>query len=200
PGLRAKLESGHGAQRTWLHRDWSFHASIFRCGDAEIGASIRIVRKGVPALDKIAVGAEELFESFARQVRGLILISGETGSGKWTAACALADRINQSRADRIFIVESRTGYVFENVKSMVSQLRVGQDVDSYPRALEIALDSDLDVLAVDDIPTLETLRMALILAESGHLVIANTHADSAIDALQRLEESAGSQASALRRS
>jgi twitching motility protein PilT len=140
-----------------------------------------------------------LFRKIADTPRGLVLVVGPTGSGKWTTVCSVVETINLERSERIFVVGAHPSYRFESKGSLVTELHVGQDCDSYDRALAIAHQADLDVVALDDVPTLETLRSALTLAATGHLVIANLHAVTPVEAVERLIESAGAEADALRR-
>ena len=137
--------------------------------------------------------------SFQLSAGEIVALTGPSGSGKWTTACSIVETINLEKLARIFVVGNHPSYRFESKKGMVTEIHVGQDCDSYDRALEIAHQADLDVVALDDIPTLETLRAALTLAATGHLVIANLHAVSPVEAVERLLESAGTEADALRR-
>jgi len=200
PEAGARLAAGLPFEKTLVHGDLAFVGIAFRVGDSGLAATFRLLPEKVPALDQIAEGAQEFFRGIVETVRGLVLITGPTGSGKWTTVCSVADTINAERADRIFIVGSHPSYRFASKKGMVTELHVGHDCDSYSRALDIAHQADLDVVALDDIPTLETLREALTLASTGHLVIANLHAKTAVEAIERLIESAGPEGDALRRS
>ena len=126
-------------------------------------------------------------------------MTGSVANGKWTTACSLVDAINAERAARIFVLDSHPVYRFESRRGMVSSLHVGPDGDGYVQALEIAHQADFDVVAMDAVPTLEALRKALVLADSGRLVIANLNAPTVVEAVARLLESAGSEEAALRR-
>ncbi|WP_025227304.1 type IV pilus twitching motility protein PilT [Fimbriimonas ginsengisoli] len=197
---KIRVDSGLPVEKTVIHGDLAFVGIFFRSGDDGIAATFRMLSNGVPPLEQIGEGALPLMNRIAETSRGLVLVTGPTGSGKWTTVCSILDKINGEKAARLFVVESHPNFRFGSKQSLVTQLHVGQDCDSYTRALEIAQQADLDVVALDDIPTAEALRQMLILAETGHLVIANMHADSVVDALQRLLGSAGSEAEALRRS
>ena len=199
PEALARLGAGMPVERTLEHGDLAFVTIVFRVGERGLGVTFRMLSKGIPPLDTIGEDALPLFRRLMDAPRGLILIVGRTGSGKWTTACALVDAINAERAARIFVVEGHPALRFESRKGLVTQFHVGQDCDSYARALEIAYQADLDVVALDDIPTYETLRQALILADNGHLVVANMNAETAVQAVERLLESAGDETPALRR-
>ena len=196
--LRARVESGLPVEHQILHSDLSFAGIAFRVGNTGLAATFRLLRGIIPALDRIGDLAMPLLEKIAGTPKGFVLISGPTGSGKWTTACSIVDTINQNRPARIFVVENSTNYRFESKRGLVTQFNVGQDCDSCVRALEIAQQADPDVLAVDDIPTVEALRQLMILAETGHLVIACLHANSVVDAVKRLFESAEGTGEALR--
>jgi twitching motility protein PilT len=197
---RLRMESGIAVERTLMMGEYAFAGIAFRCGNDGLAATFRIISGGIPTLEKIGEEALPLFETIAQTPRGLVLTTGPAGSGKWTTVCAIADRINQTQGARIFVVESHPNYLFESKEGMVSQIHVGLQSESYERALETALYSDLDVLIVDDIPTQEALRQALILAETGHLVIASLHAESSVEAVTKLIETAGPDGEAFRRS
>jgi len=200
---RGRLAAGEPVEKTLMHGDLAFIGIAFGCGNDEVGASFRVLRHGVPSLEVTGVGAMPLMRrivDMARHDKGLVLMVGPTGSGKWTIACSLIDAINDEKSARIFVIERHPNYRFESKLGLVSQIRIGRDCPTYERACDLAFLADLDVVAVDDIPTVETLRQLLILADTGHLVIANLHAEDAVDAVQRLLDTAGTEAHALRRS
>jgi len=196
---KVRLDAGMPVERTLVHEDFVFVGILFRSGDDGLAATFRILSNAIPTIDQIGEGADGLLREIADSVRGLVLVTGPTGSGKWTTACAVVDDINARRAARIFVIEGHPNYRFQSKRGLVSQIHIGQDVDSTTRALDIAHQADLDVILLEDLPTLESLRQALIVAETGHLVIANLHAESVTDALQRLFDSAGPEVEALRR-
>ena len=199
PEASARLAAGLPVERTLLHGDLAFVAIVFRVGEDGLAATIRLILKGIPPLDLIGEDALRLLRRLVDAPRGLVLIVGRAGSGKWTTACALADAINETRAARIFVIEGHPTLRLASRKGMVTQFHVGEDCESYAKALEIAHQADLDVVAMDDIPTYEALRQALILADTGHLVIANLGAETVADAVDRLALVAGEDAPALRR-
>jgi twitching motility protein PilT len=190
PELRARVESGLPVEHQILHSDLVFAGIAFRVGNTGLAATFRILPGMIPSLDKIGDLAMPLLERIAESPKGFVLISGPTGSGKWTTACSIVNTINEKKAARIFVVENQPNYRFVSKLGLVTQLSVGQDCDTCVRALEIAQHADLDVLAVDDIPTVEDLRQLMILAETGHLVIACLHANSVVEAVKRLFDSA----------
>ncbi len=199
PEALARLGAGMPVERTLEHGDLAFVVIVFRIGERGLAATFRILPKGVPSLDAIAEDALPLFRRIMDAPRGLILIVGRTGSGKWTTACALVDAINAEKAARIFVVEGHPALRFENKRSLVTQFHVGQDREGHARALAIARQADVDVVALDDVPTDEALRQALALVDTGCLVVANLNAETAAQAVEGLLESAGDEAPALRR-
>lgn len=195
----ARISSGIPVERTINQGDRNFCLIAFRAADSGFAATFRILGAEVPSFEKISEGAEELMERIVNTPRGLVLIAGPTGSGKVTTADSIVERINLTKPNRIFVVETSPAYTFRSKMSMVTQLHVGADFESYERALEAAHHADPDVIVVDDIPNGEALRQIVILAETGHLVLANMHADSVIEVLRRVFEAANTEAIALRR-
>jgi len=195
----ARLNAGIPVERPVVQGDLNFALIAFRAGEG-LCATFRILPTEVPDIERIGEGAAELMQQFADTPRGLVLIAGPTASGKNTTASSIVDLINRTKAARIFVVEKGPNYRQRSKLGLITQIQVGLDFDSYERALEAVHNADLDVVTVDDIPTAEALRQIVILAETGHLVIANMHADSVTDVLRRLFHAAGSDAVALHRS
>ncbi len=198
PDGNARLAAGLPVERTLVHGEFAFVGIAFRTSDAGIAATFRILPKAIPPFERIMEGAEPFFRGIADARRGLVLIVGPVGSGKWTTAGALVDTINAERSVRIFVATTHPGFLFESKRGMVTQVRVGQG-ESLAATLRLFQEADPDIVAMDDLPTHEDLRQALALADTGHLVIANLHADSPAQAILRLVESAGEEAPALRR-
>jgi len=195
-----RIESGLPVERTVVYGDLNFTGIFFRTAPDGLAATFRVIGKGVPGLETIGEGAHDLFESLVETPRGLIINAGPTGSGKWTTACSVVDAINARKGARIFVIEAHPGFRFVSKKGLVTQLHVGEDCESYERALETANQADIDVVAVDSIPSAEVLRRIMNHADIGHLVVVNMHADNVGDALKRLEEAAGDDVAAFRRS
>lgn len=195
----ARVDEGLPVEHILEHADMTFVGIAFRYAEDRLSVTFRLLSGGVPSLDQIGGDAKEILVNAVDAPRGLILVTGPTASGKWTTGCSLVEHINLSKALRVFVAESHPNFRFKSQKSMVTPIHVGQDCDSYETAISNALQSDLDVFALDDIPNLSVLREVLILAGTGHLVLANLHADSAADALRRLCSAAGSEGAEIRR-
>jgi len=147
-------------------------------------AVLRRIPGAVPALADI--GAPPLLGRLARLEEGLVLVSGATGSGKSTTLAALVDAINGMRDAHILTLEDPVEFVHVSRRSLVSQREVGRDTASFVTALRAALREDPDVLLVGELRDLETVRLALAAAETGHLVLATLHTRGAASAVDRL--------------
>ena len=117
---------------------------------------------------------------------GLVLVTGPTGSGKSTTLAAMIDWVNTNRAYHILTIEDPIEYVHRHKMSAVNQREVGEDTDSFPRALRSALREDPDVLLVGEMRDLETIKTALTIAETGHLVFATLHTNDSSQAIDRI--------------
>ena len=160
---------------------WRFNAFHFMKG---IGISLRRLPLKVPALEQL--GLPEVVGQFARLERGLVLITGATGSGKSTTAAAILDEINRRDASHIVTIEDPIEFVHESQRSLVSQREVGTHTASFSHALRAALREDPDVIFVGEMRDLETVRLALQAAETGHLVISTLHTASAAKTISRI--------------
>ncbi|HET9657482.1 MAG TPA: PilT/PilU family type 4a pilus ATPase, partial [Kineosporiaceae bacterium] len=122
----------------------------------------------------------------ASEERGLVLVTGTTGSGKSTTLAAMIDEINATRSAHIMTIEDPIEYVHDHQRSAVSQRQVGEDTISFPEALRSALREDPDVILVGEMRDLESIRFALTLAETGHVVFATLHTNDTAQAIDRL--------------
>jgi len=130
-----------------------------------------------------------IIEKFTNYSQGLLLIVGPTGHGKTTTLAALIDYINHQQTKHIITIEDPIEYIFEQDKSIISQREVGTDARSFSRALRSALRQDPDVIMVGEMRDLETMSTALTAAETGHLVLATLHTNSASQTIDRIIDS-----------
>jgi twitching motility protein PilT len=132
------------------------------------------------------LGLPPIVGQFARQHQGLVLMTGPTGSGKSTTLASVIDMINTERACHIITVEDPIEYVHEHKRSAVNQREVGTDTASFPDALRSVLREDPDVLLVGEMRDLDSIRFALTVAETGHLVFASLHTNDASQSVDRV--------------
>ncbi len=146
--------------------------------------AIRILNDRIPDLDKL--GLPPVVSAFAKYPRGIVLVTGETGSGKSTTLAALIDRINRTRHEHIITLEDPIEYVYEQKLCSINQREIGQDTKSYQNGLKAILREDPDIILIGELRELETIEIALTAAETGHLVFATVHTNSAADTIDRV--------------
>jgi twitching motility protein PilT len=149
-----------------------------------IGAAFRLIPTTIKTLEQL--GVPDSVGRFATLPRGLVLITGPTGSGKSTTLAALIDLVNRTRADHIVTVEDPIEFMHGNKRSLVNQREVGHDTHSFASALKHVLRQDPDVILVGEMRDLETISVALTAAETGHLVFATLHTQSAASTIDRV--------------
>jgi len=132
------------------------------------------------------LGLPGILKDITRQRRGLILITGATGSGKSTTLATMVDLINSERSCHIITLEDPIEYFHSHKKSLVSQREIGQDTSSFAFALREALRQDPDVILVGEMRDLETIGIAITAAETGHLVLATLHTTDAVQTIDRI--------------
>ncbi|MEZ5294407.1 MAG: type IV pilus twitching motility protein PilT [Vicinamibacterales bacterium] len=148
------------------------------------GGVFRIIPSKILTAEELGLSAEVL--ELCRLPKGLVLVTGPTGSGKSTTLCALIDYINRHRADHIITIEDPLEFVHENKKCLVNQRQVGDHTDSFKDALRAALREDPDVVLVGELRDLETMAIAIETAETGHLVFGTLHTSSAHGTIDRI--------------
>ena len=152
-----------------------------------LAAVMRYLPTKVPTIDEL--GLPEVIKKFASLPRGLVLVTGPTGSGKSTTLAALVNEINMTRECRIITIEDPIEYVHENKKSFISHREVGQHTKSFASALRGALREDPDVILVGEMRDLETIDLAIKAALTGHLVLSTVHTVSAAKTVDRIIQS-----------
>jgi len=148
------------------------------------GAVFRTIPSKVLTLDDLGMG--KVFQELSDKPRGLVLVTGPTGSGKSTTLAAMVDYINDSRSDHILTIEDPIEFVHERKKCLVNQREVHRDTHSFSNALRSALREDPDIILVGEMRDLETIRLALTAAETGHLVFGTLHTTSAAKTIDRV--------------
>ena len=149
-----------------------------------ISAAIRILSNVIPALEQL--GLPPAVRQFSSLPRGMVIVTGETGSGKSTTLAAILDEINHSRHEHIITLEDPIEYVYQPDGCQIDQREIGRDTKSYAAGLRAALRQDPDVILIGEMRDQETIQTALTAAETGHLVFATLHTMSAADAVDRI--------------
>jgi len=149
-----------------------------------VGAVMRAIPDAVPSLEDLNMPAT--VRQFSALNRGLVLVTGATGSGKSTTLASMIDLINETRAVHIMTVEDPIEFLHRHKRAIVNQREVGQDTKSFSRALRQALRQDPDVILVGELRDLETMETALTAAETGHLVFATLHTQTAAQSVERM--------------
>ncbi len=160
-----------------------FRVNLFRQRGAVSGV-MRLIPTQIPDLSML--GIPEVVKTFADKSRGLVLMTGPTGSGKTTTLAALIDLINTNRSCHIITLEDPIEFLHKHKKSIINQREVGADTDSFASALRAALREDPDVILVGEMRDLETIQTALTAAETGHLVFATLHTNDATQTVDRI--------------
>ena len=166
---------------------WRDNARIRGNAFSQRGATtvaLRMIPRDIPSLDQL--GLPPAVRDFASRHQGLVLVTGPTGSGKSTTLAAVIGAINANRACHILTIEDPIEYVHTHQRSAVNQREVGTDTASFSDALRSALREDPDVLLVGEMRDLESIRFALTIADTGHLVFATLHTNDTAQSLARI--------------
>jgi twitching motility protein PilT len=160
----------------------------FRCNTFQqrgtIGMIFRVIPMRVATIDELALPA--VLKKIASEERGLVLVTGTTGSGKSTTLAAMIDEINSTRTTHIMTVEDPIEYLHRDSRSIVNQREIGVDTNSFSHALRSALRQDPDVILVGEMRDFETIETALLAAETGHLVFSTLHTLDATETINRI--------------
>ncbi len=157
--------------------------NVFRY-QGKLAATIRLLNGSIPSLEELKM--PRVLKELADQPRGLILVTGPTGSGKSTTLAAMIRYINENRSEHIITVEDPIEYVYEDRLSLIHQREVGDDVGSFAGALRSALREDPDVILVGEMRDYETISAAVTAAETGHLVMSTLHTTGAGETIDRI--------------
>ncbi len=160
-----------------------FRVNMYQQRDS-LGAAFRIIPYEIKPLEEL--GVPPVVGRFADLPRGLVLVTGPTGSGKSTTLASIIDMANRNRSDHIMTVEDPIEFLHRHKKSLVNQREVGADTHSFQSALKHVLRQDPDIILVGEMRDLETISVALTAAETGHLVFATLHTQDAAQTIDRV--------------
>ena len=152
-----------------------------------VAAAFRLIPEIIPTIDDLALPT--ICHTFAQLHQGFILVTGPTGQGKSSTLAAILEEINATRSEHIVTIEDPVEFVYQNKKSIISQRELGGDTDSFARALKSVLREDPNVVLVGEMRDLETMKAAMTTAETGHLVFATLHTNSASQTVDRVIDS-----------
>jgi twitching motility protein PilT len=160
-----------------------FRANYYRTlGD--VAAAFRVIPIDVPSLDDL--GAPEVYKKLVKREKGLILVTGPTGSGKSTTLAAMLNEININEQKHIVTVEDPVEFIHKNKKCVFSHRNIGEDTKSFATALKYAMRQDPDIILIGEMRDKETISAALTAAETGHLVFGTLHTSSAPSTINRV--------------
>lgn len=163
--------------------DHRFRVNYYKDREA-MAAAFRLIPNEIRSLKQL--GVPSAVAKFASLPRGLVLVTGPTGSGKSTTLAALIDLVNRSRAEHIVTIEDPIEFVHQNQRALVNQREIGTDTHSFSDALKRVLRQDPDVILIGELRDLETISTALTAAETGHLVFATLHTQSSAQTIDRI--------------
>ena len=164
-----------------------FRGNYYYTSNGDLAAAFRIIPTDIPSLDDLR--APGVFKEVVKREKGMILVTGPTGSGKSTTLAAMLNEINLSHRKHILTIEDPVEFVHTNKKALFSQRNVGTDTHSYAKALKSALREDPDIILVGELRDRETISTAITAAETGHLVFGTLHTNSAIQTINRIIDS-----------
>jgi twitching motility protein PilT len=187
-----------GSQRQRLETNWQIDFAYAVPGQARfrvnayfqrgaLGAAFRLIPFEVTPLDQL--GLPPVIREFADKPRGLVLVTGPTGSGKSTTLASIIDVINETREDHIMTIEDPIEFLHRHKRCIVNQRELGADATSFAEALKAALRQDPDVILVGEMRDIETISTAITAAETGHLVFATLHTQDAPQTIDRIVDS-----------
>ncbi|MDB9525707.1 type IV pilus twitching motility protein PilT [Oscillatoria sp. CS-180] len=185
----------NNSQRKTLEQTWELDCSYGVKGLARFrvnvykdrgtyAACLRALSSKIPSMDLL--GLPPIVRELSEKPRGLILVTGPTGSGKSTTLASMINEINMTRPEHILTVEDPIEFVYEPIKSLIHQRQIGEDTKSFGNALRAALREDPDVILVGEMRDLETISLAISAAETGHLVFGTLHTSSASQTVDRM--------------
>ena len=170
--------------------DFSKNSCGIRCRchvfkqQGKLSAAIRLLSETIPRLDSL--GLPPSVPGFTKLHKGIVLVTGETGSGKSTTLAALLNEINHTRKDHIVTLEDPIEYIYKPDQCIINQREIGKDTESFSEGLRASLREDPDVILIGEMRDRDTIETAITAAETGHLVFGTLHTDCASDAIDRM--------------
>lgn len=181
---KAQFNSGLDVDFAYTSSDGNRQRVNIFCQQEKVAGTIRLLNNVIPTLQELHL-PEKLYD-LAAQPRGLVLVTGPTGSGKSTTLASMVEYINQTRSSHIITIEDPIEYVYTCKKALVHQRETGRDVTSFAAALRSALREDPDIILVGEMRDYETISAALTAAETGHLVLSTLHTTGAAQTIDRI--------------
>ncbi len=166
-----------------VHNVGRFRVNVFRQRQT-VAAAFRVIPWEIPTFEQL--GLPKAINKVVELEKGFVLVTGATGSGKSTTLASVIDKINSTRSVHIITIEDPIEYLHKHKKSIVVQRELGSDTRSFPKALRSVLREDPDVILVGEMRDLETISSAITAAETGHLVFATLHTNSAAQSIDRI--------------
>ncbi|MEE0955967.1 MAG: PilT/PilU family type 4a pilus ATPase [Eubacterium sp.] len=157
--------------------------NLFR-QQGSVSAALRILSNKIPQLS--ALGLPPVVSKFPAYRKGIVLVTGETGSGKSTTLAAILNEINHTRQEHIITLEDPIEYIYTPDQCIINQREIGKDTESYADGLRAILREDPDIILIGEMRDFTTIETALTAAETGHLVFATLHTNSAVDSIDRM--------------
>lgn len=162
---------------------YRYRLNVYRA-QGKSAVAIRLLKNQIPTIDQL--GLPQILKTLADEPRGLILVTGPTGSGKSTTLAAMIDYINKRKAKHILTLEDPIEYIHEPMKALINQREIHRDAQNFQSALRSALREDPDVILVGEMRDFETISLALTAAETGHLVFSTLHTTGAASTIDRI--------------
>lgn len=164
-----------------------FRGNYYYTMNGDLAAAFRVIPIVVPSLDDLK--SPKIFKELVKKEKGLILVTGPTGSGKSTTLAAMLNELNETERKHIITIEDPVEFVHQNKKALFSHRNIGTDTHSYAQALKFALREDPDIILIGEMRDRETISIAITAAETGHLVFGTLHTNSAMQTISRIIDS-----------
>ena len=175
---KKELDLSYGLQSLGRYRVNIYHQR------GSIGMAIRVISNKLPSIEEL--GLPPILKKLAMTDKGLVLVTGPTGSGKSTSLAAMLEYINQNRSAHIMTIEDPIEFLYRHKKCIINQRQIHEDTLSFHEALRRVLRQDPDIVLIGEMRDLETVEVALTLAETGHLVLATLHTSDAAQTINRI--------------